>query len=157
MKLFCPDPVLNGAALLCLLMSFAMSQPSAEAQSSLKAQAKARELLSQMNLDEKVGQMVQVDMNGLKENANIQKYAIGSMLSGGDSDPADITAKGWFAACSNYQSWALKTRLKIPLLYGIDAVHGHNNVDGAVLFPHNIGLGATRNPALIEKAARVTA
>ena len=58
-------------------------------------------------------------------------------------------------SCDEFRSWALKTRLKIPLLYGIDAVHGHNNVDGAVIFPHNIGLGATHNPALVEKAARV--
>jgi beta-glucosidase len=59
--------------------------------------------------------------------------------------------------CEEYQSWALKTRLKIPLLYGIDAVHGHNNVSGAVIFPHNIGLGATHNPGLVEQAARITA
>ena len=128
-----------------------------EAQFSADAQRKASELLAQMTLDEKVGQMVQVDMNGLKEKADIQKYALGSMLSGGDSDPPDITAQGWRQACSEYQNWALKTRLKIPLLYGIDAVHGHNNVDGAVLFPQNIGLGATRNAALVQKAARVTA
>jgi beta-glucosidase len=58
-------------------------------------------------------------------------------------------------SCEEYRSWALKTRLRIPLLYGIDAVHGHNNVDGAVIFPHNIGLGATRNAALVEQAERV--
>jgi beta-glucosidase len=114
-------------------------------------------LLSQMTLDEKIGQMTQVDMNGLKDKADIQKYFLGSMLSGGDSDPADITARGWLKACEEYQSWALKTRLKIPLIYGIDAVHGHNNVDGAVIFPHNIALGATHNPALVRKAARITA
>ena len=56
-----------------------------------------------------------------------------------------------------YQSHALKTRLAIPLLYGVDAVHGHNNVLGAVIFPHNIGLGCTRNPALVETAAAITA
>ena len=79
-------------------------------------------------------------------------------LSGGDSDPADNTAQELAAsACNEYQSWALKTRLKIPLIYGIDAVHGHNNVDGAVIFPHNIGLGATHDPALVEQAERVTA
>ncbi|HSU52582.1 MAG TPA: glycoside hydrolase family 3 N-terminal domain-containing protein [Candidatus Dormibacteraeota bacterium] len=110
-----------------------------------------------MTLDEKIGQMVQVDMNGLKDKSNIQKYGLGSMLSGGDSDPADITAKGWKDACTEYQTWALKTRLRIPLLYGIDAVHGHNNVDGAVVFPQNIGLGATRDPSLVQKAARATA
>jgi beta-glucosidase len=114
-------------------------------------------LLAQMTLDEKVGQMTQIDMNGLKDKADLQKYFIGSMLSGGDSDPADITANGWLRACEDYQSWALKTRLRIPLIYGIDCVHGHNNVDGAVVFPHNIGLGATRNPGLVKKAGRVTA
>jgi beta-glucosidase len=118
---------------------------------------RAEALLSQMTLEEKIGQMTQVDMNALKDKADIQKYGFGSMLSGGDSDPADITAKGWLKACEEYQSWALKSRLKIPLIYGIDAVHGHNNVNGAVVFPHDIGLGATRNPALVEKAAYITA
>jgi beta-glucosidase len=79
------------------------------------------------------------------------------MLSGGDSDPSDITPEGWRKSCQQFQSWALKTRLKIPLIYGIDAVHGHNNVDGAVIFPHNIALGATRDAGLVRKAARVTA
>ena len=114
-------------------------------------------LLSQMTLEEKIGQMTEVDMNGLKDKADIQKYFLGSMLSGGDSDPADITARGWLTACQEYQGWALKTRLRIPLIYGIDAVHGHNNVDGAVIFPHNIGLGATHNASLVRKAARITA
>jgi beta-glucosidase len=119
--------------------------------------ARAAALLSRMTLEEKIGQMTQADMNAVKDKADIQKYYLGSMLSGGDSDPPDITAQGWRKACEEYQSWALKTRLKIPLLYGIDAVHGHNNVNGAVIFPHNIGLGATRDPALVEEAARVTA
>jgi beta-glucosidase len=118
---------------------------------------RVQSLLSQMTLEEKIGQMTQVDMNALKDKADLQKYCIGSMLNGGDSDPPDITAKGWLAACQEYESIALKTRLKIPLLYGIDAVHGHNNVDGAVIFPHNIGLGATRNSSLVEQAARITA
>ena len=118
---------------------------------------KVEDLLRQMTLDEKIGQMTQVDMNGMKNKADIQKYFIGSMLSGGGSDPADITAAGWAKAYDEFQSWALKTRLAIPLIYGIDAVHGHNNVDGAVIFPHNIGLGATRNAELVEKAARATA
>ncbi|SPE50634.1 Glycoside hydrolase family 3 domain protein [Verrucomicrobia bacterium] len=121
------------------------------------AAQKAEALLSQMTLEEKIGQMTQIDMNALKDKADIKNYFIGSMLSGGDSDPPDITAAGWAKAVEEYQSWAFKTRLKIPLIYGIDAVHGHNNVDGAVIFPHHIGMGATRNPALIERAARVTA
>ena len=118
---------------------------------------KVEDLLRQMTLDEKIGQMTQVDMNGMKNKADIQKYFLGSVLSGGGSDPADNSAAGWAKAYDEFQSWALKTRLKIPLIYGIDAVHGHNNIDGAVIFPHNIGLGATRNAELVEKAARVTA
>jgi beta-glucosidase len=80
------------------------------------------------------------------------------MLSGGSSDPAaGNTAQDWLNAVNNFKSWALKTRLKIPLLYGIDAVHGHNNIDGAVIFPHHIGLGATRDAKLVEQAERTTA
>lgn len=124
---------------------------------SSKCDLQADRLLSQMTLEEKIGQMTQVDMNAMKDKAHIAKYFIGSMLSGGDSDPADITATGWRKACDEFQSWALKTRLKIPLIYGIDCVHGHNNVDGAVIFPHNIGLGATRNAQLVQKAGRITA
>jgi beta-glucosidase len=137
-------------AIAFLGVSLAHSEPS-------DPTGKAKAMLAEMTLDEKIGQMTQVDMNALKDKGDIQKYCLGSMLSGGDSDPADITAKGWLKACQEYQSWALKTRLKIPLIYGIDAVHGHNNVDGAVIFPHNIGLGATRNPELVERAEHITA
>jgi beta-glucosidase len=133
----------------------AVLPPGARGADTASEQADA--LLKSMTLDEKVGQMTQVDMNALRDPAHIQQYFLGSLLSGGDSDPPDITARGWAKAHDDYQSWALKTRLKIPLIYGIDAVHGHNNVDGAVIFPHNIGLGATRNTALVEKASRVTA
>src|SRR5215472_477469 len=127
------------------------------AQITARNESRAAALVAQMTLDEKVGQMVQADMNAVKNKADIQRLFFGSMLSGGDSDPSDITPKGWLSACSEYQSWALKTRLHIPLIYGIDAVHGHNNVDGAVIFPHNITLGATRNPGLVERASKVTA
>jgi beta-glucosidase len=106
---------------------------SAVARAAENSDQRAEALLSQMTLEEKIGQMTQVDMNALKDKADIQKYGFGSMLSGGDSDPADITAKGWLKACEEYQAWALKSRLKIPLIYGIDAVHGRNNVNGAVI------------------------
>src|SRR6266446_5168838 len=139
------------------LWSFIAAPASTLATGAVGCDQQAQELVSRMTIEEKIGQMVQVDMNALKDKADIQRYCLGSMLSGGDSDPVDITAKGWLKACSEYQDWALKTRLKIPLLYGIDAVHGHNNVNGAVIFPHNIGLGATHNPALVEQAEYVTA
>lgn len=115
------------------------------------------DLLAKMTLAEKVGQMTQVDSDALKDKSHIQKYVLGSVLSGGGSDPADNSAGSWLKLSTECQSWADKTRLKIPLLYGVDAVHGHNNVLGAVIFPHNIGLGATHNPELVEQAARVTA
>ncbi len=119
---------------------------------------KVRELLSGMTLDEKIGQMTQPDQLFLKDVSDISKYYLGSVLSGGDSDPkAGNSFEAWTAMVDKYQAEALKTRLAIPLLYGVDAVHGHNNVLNAVVFPHNIGLGCTRNPRLIEKAARITA
>jgi beta-glucosidase len=121
------------------------------------AAAKAEELLRAMTLDEKIGQMTQADLHAVKDRADIAKYALGSMLSGGNSDPEDITPQGWAKTHDELQSWALKSRLKIPLIYGIDAVHGHNNVDGAVVFPHNIGLGAMRDVKLVEQASRITA
>jgi beta-glucosidase len=114
-------------------------------------------LLSQMTLDEKVGQMVQADMLAIKDKNDVTKYFLGSVLSGGSSDPADNRPETWLQAVNDYKSRALETRLKIPLLYGIDAVHGHNNILGAVIFPHHVGMGATHDPELIQAAEHVTA
>jgi len=115
-------------------------------------------LLAQMTLDEKIGQVVQVDLNCVTNLADIQTYGFGSMLSGGNSKPAgENNPANWVATCNGLQSYALKTRLKIPLIYGIDAVHGHNDVIGTTIFPHHIGMGATRNPQLVEQAEHVTA
>jgi len=138
---------------------FAVFLPFAAPAASANLDAQVNDLLAKMTLEEKIGQMVQADMKALNGHvSDIQKYNLGSMLSGASSDPSpDNTAGSWLNAVGTYQSWALKTRLKIPLLYGIDAVHGHNNVAGAVIFPHNIGLGATHDPKLVEQAAHVTA
>ena len=115
-------------------------------------------LLATMTLDEKIGQMTQPDQMYLKNLDDIDRYHLGSLLSGGDSDPkSGNDLASWTDLYDRYQSRALKTRLRIPLLYGVDAVHGHNNVIGAVIFPHNVGLGCTRNADLVERAARVTA
>ena len=119
---------------------------------------RVEELLAQMTLDEKIGQMVQVDSGALTNVADVQKYFLGSVLSGGSSDPAaGNSAQAWLDLVTRFENQALQTRLKIPILYGIDAVHGHNNIDGAVIFPHHIGLGATRDPQLIAQAEHVTA
>jgi beta-glucosidase len=133
-----------------------MSAPWPQKLSSFDAQVNA--LLRKMTLDEKVGQMTQPDQSFLKSDADIAKYYLGSVLSGGDSDPKEGNSlEAWTNLIDRYQKRALETRLSIPLLYGVDAVHGHNNVLGAVVFPHNIGLGCTRNPGLIEKIERTTA
>ncbi len=120
--------------------------------------AQARELLNQMTLEEKVGQMTQAEQDALKEPTDVQNYFLGSLLSGGSSDPkAGNSLNAWTDLYDRVQTLSLKSRLGIPILYGIDAVHGHSNVLGATVFPHNIGLGCTRNAALVERHARVTA
>jgi beta-glucosidase len=121
-------------------------------------QTQARELLSQMTLEEKIGQMTQAEQDALKDLSDIRTYALGSLLSGGSSDPkAGNSVIAWADLYDRFQAEALKSRLGLPLVYGIDAVHGHNNVLGATIFPHNIGLGCTRNAKLVEAAARITA
>jgi len=155
-------PVLVAVPVLAMILFAAL--PASPAESRQKQftdfDAKAKELLSRMTLDEKIGQMIQPDQGSLKDPADVEKYFLGSLLSGGGSGPKnkdDYTLKGWTDLVDGYQKHALKTRLAIPLLYGVDAVHGHNNVPGAVVFPHNIGLGCTRDADLVEKVERVTA
>jgi len=114
-------------------------------------------LLAQMTLDEKIGQMTQVDRQYLSPESDIATYFLGSLLSGGGSAPRPNTPQAWADMYDRYQTIALSTRLGIPLIYGTDAVHGHNNVVGATIFPHNIGLGATRNPQLVQEVGRITA
>jgi beta-glucosidase len=99
------------------------------------------ELLSQMTLAEKVGQMTQAERGNLLRG-DIEEYFIGSVLSGGGSTPRDNTPQGWLQLVNGFVEESLKTRLKIPVVYGIDAVHGHNNAKGATILPHNIALGA---------------
>lgn len=119
--------------------------------------SRVEQLLAQMSLDEKIGQMTQAERGALQNITDIKTYYLGSLISGGGSAPSTNSAQAWADMYDYFQNFALQTRLKIPLIYGIDAVHGHNNVYGATIFPHNIGLGCTRNPQLIEQAARVTA
>ena len=107
--------------------------------------------------DEKLGQMVQAEQNGL-ELFEVTQYGIGSVLSGGGSAPEyGNTAEDWNKRVNELRKAAADTRLGIPLLYGIDAVHGNNNVADAVIFPHNIGLGAANDPELMERIGTVVA
>ncbi|CAD6206653.1 unnamed protein product [Miscanthus lutarioriparius] len=118
-------------------------------------EVRVRDLLARMTLAEKIGQMTQIER--LVASPQVLKdYYIGSLLSGGGSVPRkQATAAEWVAMISDFQKACLSTRLGIPMIYGIDAVHGHNNVYGATIFPHNVGLGATRqahSPARVASA-----
>ena len=112
-----------------------------------------------MTLDQKIGQMTQPERLHITPS-QVKRYHIGSVLSGGGSCPGDNRPADWVAMNDAY--WAASTEedadhLPIPLLYGIDAIHGNANVRGATVFPHNIGLGAAGDPELIERVGRVTA
>ena len=117
---------------------------------------RVEDLLSRMTLEEKIGQMTQVEKNSISPE-EVARYFIGSILSGGGSHPPENTAETWAEMTDGFQEGALQTRLGIPILYGADAVHGHNNVYGATIFPHNIGLGAANDPDLVYRIGRATA
>lgn len=115
------------------------------------------DLMKRMTVEEKVGQMVQIERNVASSDV-MKQYFIGSILSGGGSVPAPkASAQTWVNMVNDFQKGALSTRLGIPMIYGIDAVHGHNNVYGATIFPHNVGLGVTRDPILLKKIGEATA
>lgn len=115
------------------------------------------DLLSRMSPAEKAGQMTQAERNALRSQGDIATYDLGSLLSGGGSVPTPNTAAAWAKMVDAYQLRAQATRFQIPLIYGVDAVHGHNNVIGSTIMPHNIGIGAGRDPKLAEKTGAVTA
>ena len=115
------------------------------------------DLLSRMTLEEKAAQTAQVARNFLFVENDLAVYGLGSVLSGGGSSPMPNRPDAWADMIDGYQEKALESRLGIPILYGADAVHGHNNLVGAVIFPHNIGLGAAGDPGLVERVARITA
>jgi beta-glucosidase len=114
------------------------------------------DLLSRMTLKEKLGQMAMVDKNSVKKPQDIAKYSIGAVLSGAGAKPADNTPAGWLAMVESLKTEAQKSRLGIPLLYGVDATHGHANVPGATVFPHDIGLGASHDSDLVRSVAAAT-
>ncbi|NGO73258.1 glycoside hydrolase family 3 protein [Streptomyces boncukensis] len=116
------------------------------------------DLLSRMTLDEKLGQMTQAERSALTpDRSDLAALGLGSVLSGGGSAPEENTPKGWADMYDGFQRTALTSRLGIPMIYGVDAVHGHGNVRGATVFPHHIGLGATRDPGLVRRIGRATA
>lgn len=119
--------------------------------------ARIKDLMRRMTLAEKIGQMTQIERK--VASAQVMKdYFIGSALSGGGSVPAPrASARDWINMINEFQNGSMSTRLGIPMLYAIDAIHGNNNVYNATIFPHNIGLGATRDPDLVKRIGTATA
>jgi beta-glucosidase len=120
-------------------------------------EARVSALLAQMTLDEKVGQMIMVDYGSLASLDDITTYALGALLPSGDEAPADNAPQAWLDLTGSFRPKARATRLGIPLIVGIDAVHGNAKVAGATVFPHDIALGCTRDPALVTAVEQATA
>ncbi len=118
---------------------------------------RARALVSKMTPAQKYGQMMQPDRGNVRTPNDVAQFGIGSILSGGGSSPLSNNPMAWARMVNDFRQQSLESETQLPVIYGIDAVHGHNNVQGAVIFPHNVGLGATRDPELVERIARVTA
>lgn len=125
-------------------------------------EAQIDDILPKLSLEQKVGQVIQADNSAISPE-DVKKYRLGSVLSGGKSAPGPLPyadAETWVTMADAFYEASVDTEgveIAIPLILGIDAVHGHANLEGAIVFPHNIGLGAANNPDLIEEIARITA
>lgn len=124
---------------------------------SAQIESKIDSIIALMTVEEKIGQMTQIDQQFLDTIQDIADYGIGSLLSGGGSHPDTNHFEAWTDLYDEYQRVALSSRLGIPLIYGIDAVHGHNNVHGATIFPHNVGLGCANDYEVCRKVSEATA
>ena len=134
-----------------------VSAEQALTESTQDVEVRIEALLSQMTLEEKAAQMVQPEQNGL-DPEDVKKYGIGSVLSGGGSAPASgNTMEDWENRINELKQAAVESRLGIPLLYGVDAVHGNNNIYGTTVFPHNIALGAANDEQLMTQIGEVVA
>ncbi len=134
-----------------------VAEPSAPyLDASLSSEDRVEDLLGRMTLRDKIAQMTQVEKNSIFP-LDIAALGIGSLLSGGGGSPDENTPEGWAKMVDEFQDYALDGPLGIPLIYGVDAVHGHNNVKGATVFPHNIGLGAANDVELMGRIGEITA
>ena len=147
---------------LILSLCIFIYQLSLGADENLALENKINSYLSEMSLEEKVGQILMVEI-GYISPEEVQEYNIGAILNGGGSFPYkknDHDAQDWMDLADEYYMASSKTskgRKSMPVFWGTDAVHGHNNLRGATIFPHNIGLGATRNPQLVEDISSAVA
>ncbi|MEU4295605.1 glycoside hydrolase family 3 protein [Kribbella sp. NPDC026596] len=124
----------------------------------LPVRTRVEDLLRRMTLEEKVGQMTQAERGAVTNDATlVTTWRLGSVLSGGGSVPTPNTPQAWADMVDRFQAAALQTRLQIPILYGVDSVHGHGNLLGATVFPHNIGLGSSWDPQLVQRIEHVVA
>lgn len=123
--------------------------------STRPVEERIEDLLSRMTTDEKIGQMALVEQNSLLWKSDIANYHLGGLLSGGGGGPNTNDPAAWLAMVNSFQDVAQSSRLDIPLLYGVDAVHGHNNVYGATIFPHAIGLGASGDADLVQRIGAI--
>lgn len=124
--------------------------------SSFSIEERVEDLLSYMTLEEKIGQMALVEKNSVRGSTDVSQYGIGAVLSGFGGKPEDNTIKGWKEMVSGFIAESEQSRLGIPIFYGVDAIHGHSNVPGFVVFPHFIGLGATGDEELVKDVAAAT-
>ncbi|MGH6633744.1 MAG: glycoside hydrolase family 3 N-terminal domain-containing protein, partial [Sphingopyxis sp.] len=121
-----------------------------------KTEARIDALIRKMTIEQKVGQLVQADISTITPK-DLETYPLGSILAGGNSGPNGnerSTAGDWAKLVGDFRAVSLRPQangVAIPIIFGVDAVHGHNNIPGATLFPHNIGLGAARDPELIQR------
>ncbi|KAI3869318.1 hypothetical protein MKW92_053168 [Papaver armeniacum] len=149
-------PVL-GFLLLCCCTSIAEAEYMKYKDPKRPVGVRIKDLMKRMTLEEKIGQMSQIERTVATADV-VKKHFIGSVTSGGGSWPAPkASAETWVNMVNDFQKGSLSTRLGIPIIYGIDAVHGNNNVYNATIFPHNVGLGVTRDPVLIRKIGAATA
>jgi len=127
-----------------------------------RREARIEAMLARMSLEEKVGQVIQTDI-GAVEPADLRRYPLGSILAGAGSPPRGVErapASAWLSLVREFRAVSVEARpghTPIPVIFGIDAVHGHNNLVGAVIFPHNIGLGAAHDETLVRRVAEATA
>ncbi len=146
-----PNAVVNPSAWPVVRSPSAISNPQTEAQIA--------SIVARMTIEQKVGQMIQADISAITP-ADLSRYPLGSILAGGNSGPFGderADAATWGRQVAAFREASRKSGAGVPILFGVDAVHGHSNLPNATIFPHNIGLGAANDPALIERIGAITA